>query len=271
MPVITLLTDLGLSDWYVATLKAHLFRLMPEAKVFDISHSVEKYNVQQAAFIMKNSYTWFPPGTIHLISVEPSVHFDRPYVAIQFADQYFIGTDNGFFSLLFGHKPLQKAVTLSNVEPDWQVSTLEIRDVFAKAAGMLASGAPIEELGKPHLALYEMMPFQPGRNQGGVHIHVAHADSYGNVITNLTREDFRNWVGDKKFTILLRSKRYSIKKIGRSYQSAALGDVVALFNSSGYLEIAINQGSASELLGLTSGERLVIEIHEDNTDSTLGI
>jgi S-adenosylmethionine hydrolase len=157
------------------------------------------------------------------------------------------------------------------VEADWQVSTLEIRDVFAKAAKMLASGVPIEELGKPHTSLFEMMPFMPAKSASALQIHVVHTDSFGNVITNLTRADFRNWVGDKKFTILLRSRRYSIKKIGRSYQSTALGDVVALFNSSGYLEIAINQGSASDLLGLTPGDRIVIEIHEDNTHSTLGI
>jgi S-adenosylmethionine hydrolase len=270
MPVITLLTDLGYADWYQATLKAQLLRLIPEAQVVDITHGIRKFDVQQAAFVMQNSYTWFPPGTIHLISVEPSVHFDQPYVAIQFADQFFIGTDNGFFSLLFGQAKLQKAVTLHHVEPDWQKSTLEIRDIFVPAARMLVSGRKIEELGKPLVSLYEQVAFNPAYSGTGLQFHVRYTDGFGNVITNLTKADFQQKVGDKKFTILLRSKRYNITKIGRSYHSVGQGDMVALFNSGDVLEIAVNHGSASELLGLGVGDRLVLEIHENNTDSPLG-
>lgn len=270
MPVITLLTDLGYADWYLATLKAQLLRLIPEAHVVDITHEIEKFNVQQAAFVMQNSYTWFPPGTIHLISVEPSVHFDQPYVAIQFADQYFIGTDNGFFSLLFGQAKLQKAVTLHNVQPDWQKSTLEIRDIFVPAAQWLVSGKKIEDLGKPLVSLYEQVAFNPVYSGSGIQFHVQHTDGFGNVITNLSKEDFEQKVGDKSFTILLRAKRYNINKIRRSYHSVGPGDMVALFNSGNVLEIAVNHGSASELLGLYPGDRLVLEIHENNTDSPLG-
>lgn len=262
MPIITLLTDLGTADWYVGTLKGQLMRMLPGVDIVDITHQVPKYDIPKAGFILKNTYPWFPDGTIHIVSVDASVNFDRPFVAIRFANQYFIGTDNGIFSLAFGQEPLQAAVTIENVEGDWQSSLFQARDIFSKAAAALVSGADISQLGKPLPKLNQMFAFNPVYNQMGIQGNVLYADDFGNVVTNIEKKEFERHVANKGFSILLRRERYNIKKIGRSYTSSAPGDTVALFNSSGYLEIAIHGGSAHALLGLNIGDKITILIDD---------
>lgn len=270
MPIITLLTDLGTTDWYVGTLKGQLMRMMPGVEIVDISHHVPKYDVPKAGFILKNTYPWFPEGTIHLISVDSSVNFDKPFVAIRFANQYFIGTDNGVFSLAFGYEPLQAAVTLDGVVADWQSSLFQARDIFSKAAMLLAQGTPIEQLGRPLPKLHEMFAFNPVYSEMGIQGNVLYADDFGNVVTNIEKKEFETYTSGKPFSILLRRERYNIRKIGRSYTSAAPGETVALFNSSGHLEIAIHGGSAHALLGLNVGDKITVLIHAEE-NSTAGV
>lgn len=271
MPIITLLTDLGTADWYVGTLKGQLMRLIPGANVVDISHRVPKYDVPKAGFILRNTYPWFPEGTVHIVSVDASVNFDKPFVAIRFANQYFIGTDNGVFSLAFGHESLQAAVTLDGVEADWQSSLFQARDIFAKAAQRLLEGTPIEELGRPLPKLHEMFAFNPVYSEMGIQGNVLYADDFGNVITNIRKVEFEACTAGKPFSIQLRRERYNIRKIGRSYTSSAPGETVALFNSSGYLEIAIHGGSAHALLGLNIGDKITVLIHVVEENSTAGV
>lgn len=262
MPIITLLTDLGTADWYVGTLKGQLMRMIPNASIVDISHHVPKYDIPKAGFILKNTFPWFPDGTIHIISVDSSVNFDKPFVAIRYANQYFIGTDNGVFSLAFGHEPLQAAVTIENVESDWQSSLFQARDIFSRVAELLVKGIPIEQLGKPLSKLHQMFAFNPVYAPAGIQGNVLYADDFGNVVTNITKAEFEKSTQGKTFAIMLRRERYTIKKIGRSYTSAAPGDTVALFNSSGYLEIAIHGGSAHALLGLNVGDKITVLIDD---------
>jgi len=262
MPIITLLTDLGTADWYVGTLKGRLMSLLPGVEIVDITHHVPKYDVPKAGFILRNSYSWFPDGTIHIISVDSSVNFEKPFVAIRFANQYFIGTDNGIFSLAFGEQPLQSAVTLKGVEEDWQSSLFQARDIFAKAAALLAKGIPIEKLGSPLPKLHQMYAFNPVYGPAGISGNVLYADDFGNVMTNITKTEFERHTQGKNFSIMLRRERYNIRKIGRSYTSSAQGETVALFNSSGYLEIAIHGGSAHTLLGLNIGDKITVLIDD---------
>lgn len=262
MPIITLLTDLGTADWYVGTLKGQLMRMLPGVDIVDITHQIPKYNVAKAGFILKNTYPWFPDGTVHIISVDASVYFEKPFVAVKFANQYFIGTDNGIFSLAFGQEPLQAAVTIENVEADWQSSLFQARDIFSKAAFQLLNGTPIDQLGKPLPKLHQMFAFSPVYNPMGIQGNVLYADDFGNVVTNIEKKEFESHINNRAFSILLRRERYNIKKIGRSYTSAAPGDTVALFNSSGHLEIAIHGGSAHALLGLNIGDKITVLIDD---------
>lgn len=262
MPIITLLTDLGTADWYVGTLKGQLMGLVPGVNIVDISHHVPKYDVPKAGFILRNTYPWFPENTVHIVSVDSSVNFDKPFVAIRFANQYFIGTDNGLFSLAFGHEPLQAAVTLDAVEADWQSSLFQARDIFGKAAALLIQGMPIEKLGKPLPKLHEMFAFNPVYSAAGIQGNVLYADDFGNVVTNIVKTEFEKYTAGKSFVIMLRRERYNIRKVGRSYTSSAPGETVALFNSSGYLEIAIHGGSAHALLGLNIGDKITVLIHD---------
>lgn len=271
MPIITLLTDLGTSDWYVGSLKGQLMGMLPGVQVVDITHHVPKFDIKKAGFILKNTYTHFPAGTVHIISVDSSVYFDKPFVALRHADQYFIGTDNGVFSLAFGDEPLQGAVRLDAVSADWQESLFQARDIFSKAAILLLKGAALETLGSPLPKLYELYPFNAVFGAAGVQGNVLYADDFGNVITNIRKAEFEAHMAGRKFTILMRRERYSMKKINRSYTSVAPGDTVALFNSSGYLEIAVHGGSAHELLGLDIGDKITVLIDDYQENSKTGI
>lgn len=271
MPIITLLTDLGTADWYVGTLKGQLMRLMPGVDIVDITHHVPKYDVPKAGFILRNTYPWFPDGTVHIISVDSSVNFEKPYVAIRFANQYFIGTDNGVFSLAFGHEALQAAVKINRLFPDAQISLFQARDIFSKVAQLILKGVPLEEFGDPLQKLHEMYAFNAVYSEMGIQGNVLYADDFGNVITNITKKEFEKHTSGKQFTIQLRRERYSIRRIGRSYTSSALGETVAVFNSNGNLEIAIHGGSAHALLGLNVGDKITVLIQHVTENSAPGV
>lgn len=266
MPTITLLTDLGTADWYVGSLKGQLLKMIPDVNIVDITHDIPKYDISKAGFILKNTYSWFPDGTIHIISVDASVNFEKPYVCIRHKNQYFIGTDNGVFSLAFGQEPLQAAVGIENIEPDAQSSVFQARDIFSRVAKHIVGGVPIDQFGKPLERLNQMFSFNPVFSDNGIQGNVLYTDDFGNVITNVLKADFERAVQKRKFTIILRRSQYNIHKIGRSYFSTAPGEMVALFNSSGYLEIAINGGSAHQLLGMNPGDRITILL-DDTTHS----
>ncbi|MCG9910253.1 MAG: SAM-dependent chlorinase/fluorinase [Flavobacteriales bacterium] len=268
MPIITLLTDLGTSDWYAGTLKGALMSLIPGVQLVDITHQIPKYDTARAGFVLRNSYAWFPKGTIHLISVDSTFHFEKPFVAVKFDGHYFIGTDNGIFSLAFGQETLQGLVDLSNVEPDVQASLFPARDVFARAADMILKGAPFESLGKPVHKLFPMFDFQPVYGEMGIQGHVLYTDEFGNVITNILKSNFEKHVGNRSFLIRMRRERYSIQRISRSYNSVAMGDACALFNSSGFLEVALNNGSASRLLGLNRGDIINVLFNDPQNSQT---
>ncbi len=247
MAIITLTSDWGQADYYVAAVKGAIFSALPDATVIDITHNIEPWDIASAAFIIRNCYKNFPEGTIHIIAVETEESADKPHIALKADGHYFIGTDNDIFSLILGDLPYE-AVTIEVIQ-DSDYFTFTTRDRFVKVAAMIANGAPFSEIGKPYPAIRKCITFQPTIDANSIHGIITFIDSYENAVTNISRELFERIRNGRSFTI--KFGKYSIEKISLSYTEVTLAEKLALFGTHGYLEIAMNHGKAASLLGLS--------------------
>jgi hypothetical protein len=240
---------MGTRDHYVGVLKGAIYKLLPEARIIDLSHHVKPFYVPEAAMIVRNSYHDFPKGTVHLIGVSPNMTERIDHLAVEFKGQFFIGADNGMFPLIFDRAP-SRIVDLSLITQTATSVIFPTRDIFAVAACHLAKGGIMEILGRPAEIINEKTMFVPvidGKTIRGLAIHV---DVYGNVITNIDRTLFNTVGQGKPFEIRFRKEQHVINKIYDSYMDVPHGEKMALFGASGYLEIAINRSNASRLLGV---------------------
>jgi len=259
MAIITLTTDLGLVDNYVASVKGAILKEVPETTIVDITHEVPSFDLQKSAFVLRNCYKDFPEGTIHIIGVNSESDIGTPHIAILANGHYFIGADNGVFSLIFDNPP-EKIVELS-ISQDTDRVTFPTKDVFVKAACHIARGGTLEIIGTAKKELLERTLFRAVYENDKLKGMVVYVDHYGNLITNISEISFNEYQKGRNFTISFR--QYSIKKIGNSYSELPDGELVALFSSSGYIEIAINKGNAKQLL-LSRDEStpIIIEFHD---------
>ena len=247
MAIITLTSDWGLSDYYVAAVKGAILTALPDACIVDITHNIEPWDIASAAFIIRNCYQNFPEGTIHIIGVETEESLEKPHIALKANGHYFIGTDNDIFSLILGDTPYEAVII--DVIQDSDYFTFTTRDRFVKVAAMIAKGASFNEIGTPYPAIRKSLTFQPTIDNNSIHGIVTFVDSYENVVTNITRELFEKIRNSRAYEIKI--GKYVINKICRSYTEVAMPDIVAIFGSHGFLEIAINHGKAASLLGLS--------------------
>ncbi len=258
MPIITLTSDWGFKDHYLASVKGKILAKNQEINIVDISHQISPFNIEHAAFVIKNCYTDFPEGSIHLIGVNTEESDKDSHVVIFYNKHYFIGTDNGIFSMIFEDEP-EKIFEL-NIPQETDYFTFSARDRFVKAAIHLVEGNPIEKLGTPLKKIQNKMLFKPVTETSLIKGMVVHIDGYENLITNITKGLFDKVGKGKKFAIQLRG--LEIRSIEQSYLDAPTGEAVAVFASNGHLEIAINQGNASSLLGIYINDTIRIEFEE---------
>lgn len=247
MAIITLTSDWGLSDYYVAAVKGTILSALPDATIVDITHNIEPWDIASAAFIIRNCYQNFPEGTIHIIAVETEESSDKPHIALKANGHYFIGTDNDIFSLIIGDAPYEAVII--DVIQDTDYFTFTTRDRFVKVAAMIAKGVPFSEIGGPYPKIRKCITFQPTIDANSIHGIITFVDSYENVVSNITKELFEKIRNGRAFEI--RVGKYIIDKICRSYTEVMMPDIVALFGTHGFLEIAINHGKAASLLGLS--------------------
>ena len=267
MSVITLTSDLGTTDYYAAALKASILRLVPTVNIIDITHEIPPFNIARAAFVLRNVWKDFPEGSIHLIGIDTQWSRDSPFVLIKRSGHYFIGTDNGLFSLIFD-EPGDAEVYDIGMKGDENM-VFPSKAIFVPVAAALLQNESPEELGQRKEA-YKVRPgIKPVVAYDNIRGTVIYVDTYGNVITNITRELFEREVGDQPFSIVLRKGDRDLTKICRSYQEVPEGEKVATFTSAGYLEIAINKGvegsggGASGLLGLRENDVVRIEFDKE--------
>lgn len=258
MPIITLTSDWGLKDHYAAVVKGDILSQLPDAKIVDISHEIDKFNIFQASFILKNSFSHFPKGTIHIIAINTVATISEPHTLVLYQGHYFIGADNGIFSLIFDNKP-ELIIELSIIQ-DSDYFIFSERDVFIKAALMIANGSKIEELGIKRDQLNHKMILKPIIDNTTIKGTVIYVDSYENVFVNITEKIFRESGKGRPFVINFRDNE--IDKISKSYADVYEGDIAALFSTTGYLEITQNLGNASGMLDLKVGDPIRIHFSE---------
>jgi S-adenosylmethionine hydrolase len=258
MAIITLTTDLGSKDFYQAALKGSILNLLPSANIIDITHEVPSFNISHAAFVLKNAYAYFPKGTVHLIGIDSVFSENTKYVALKYEDHYFVGADNGIFSLLFNQSP-EEIVEL-NIMQDLKYLHFPLVDILVKAAVHLAKGGKLKEVGIFVERIEERMLLHPVIEQDIIRGSVIYIDTFCNVITNITKELFTRIQRNRDFTLHFR-KNESITSLSWHYNEVPEGEKLCLFGISNHLEIAINKGKASGLLGLHLGDIVRIEFH----------
>lgn len=258
MPIITLTTDWNANDFYVGAIKGKILSQCPHAIIIDISHQVQPFNITQAAFIIRNSYSNFPDNSIHIICVNTEGAKDKPFLVLKYQKHYFIGTDNGIFGLLFENDPEQ----IISIKSNEKASSFAALSVFAEAAGKLANEGKIETLGNAVKSFSKRIPIRAAIEESIINGSVIYIDSFKNAITNISRELFNRVGKNRPFEIYVRSNHYKINKINTFYHETSPGEILALFNSVGLLEIAINMGNVADLLDLSVNSSVRIKFLE---------
>ncbi len=258
MAIITLTTDLGYKDFYQAALKGSILSQMPNAHIVDITHHIAAFNIPQAAFIIKNAFHYFPKGTVHLIGIDSVFNENARYLALKYKEHFFIGSDNGIFSLLFDEYPSE--IVELNIMQDLKFLHFPLSDIFPKAASHLAKGGKLKDIGLPVSAIEEKMSLQPVIERDIIRGSVIYIDSFQNVITNITKEIFTSVQRNRGFTLYFR-RNETLSQLSWHYNEVPEGEKLCLFGISNHLEIAINKGNAAGLLGLHLGDIVRIEFH----------
>lgn len=257
MAIVTLLTDSGESDHYVAAIKARILSVNPGLKIVDISHQIKPSDIAHAAYILRAVFRDFPKGTVHVVGVDSAGQRDDAAIALQLEDHYFIGTDNGLFGLI-SDKPHQFLAELNTIQPIQ--STFPEKDIFAPAAARLASGVGIADIGRPMGTFKKMIDRQVKATKKIIAGHVIRVDNYGNLITNIPKEAFDILSKGKPFTVQFGGEKF--RRIHTHYNQAEEGECFLLFNNLGLLEVGIYKGNANELLGLAYDSMVNITFDE---------
>ena len=262
--IITLTTDFGTRDCYLAAMKGVILGINPGARVVDLTHEIEPQNVLEGALFLKGSAAYFPPGTIHVVVVDPGVGTERRALCVKTDEHFYIAPDNGVLSLVLAHGELVDAVAIENsryfrltISP-----TFHGRDVFAPAAAHLSLGVQMSELGPAVQDIVRIeLPVPRAAGDGTVEAQVIHVDRFGNLITNVDKVAWHD-LTDSTDQVVVRIDvgNAVLDCISRTYNDVPVGAPVALWGSTDFLEISVNQGNAAEELGATMGDRITIRI-----------
>jgi S-adenosylmethionine hydrolase len=250
--IITLTTDFGLSDHFVGAMKGVILDILPEATIVDISHELTAFEVGEAAFIVSQTYPCFPKKTVHVVVVDPGVGTSRRPVLLEAAGQYFVGPDNGVFSIVTDHeKHKVREITATRYFRQPVSYTFHGRDIFAPVAAHLAGGVPPGRFGKP-IDNYLRRQFETPQRSGkrtwtGTVLKI---DRFGNLITNFRADQFPA-VRERPFELWVGFEK--IRRLVLNYAEGGFGEVFLIEGSAGFLEVASNQGSAAKLLGVGVG------------------
>ncbi len=263
MAIITLLSDMGTKDHYVAAVKGAIISQFPEARIVDISHTITPFSNVQAAFVLRHAYPEFPRGTVHIIGVNPEADGQTPHLVVRHDGHYFVGADNGIFSLLFEGRP-QEAFELTMMLDD-DHRTFPTKSVFVKAACHIARGGTPDVIGRKTVKLREQIGFQPAVDPNSIRGKVVYVDSYGNLMTNISHKLFAEVGRGRPLRITFGRTDDDITRISKGYADAPPGERVAFFSASGMLEVANNKGAtgvgggAAQLFGVRDEDPVRID------------
>ncbi len=264
MSLITLLTDRKINDFFLGRVRGNIIKLCHKAQVIDLAHDIGAFNVPYAAFIIKHSYDNFPKGTVHIIGVDSEKGNRQRHLLLSAYGQYFIAADNGLFSLAFREHEIDAVYDVGNFckSDKKQPAMLD----FVEIAAHIFKKKDINELGELVTNYKRKLTFQPTYENDFILGKVVYIDSFRNIVTNISKELFENIHNKRDFTIYVGSTRNQIYKISESYQESQEGDMLAVFNSLGLLEIAINKGQVADLFNLTVNTNIRIEFRYNDED-----
>jgi len=262
-PLITLLSDFGLRDPYVAEMKAVILSICPQARLVDVSHEIEKFNIRMGAFVLASAAPYFPKGAIHVAVVDPGVGTKRRALLVETRQTFFVGPDNGLLMLAAERMGIRHVYEITN--PSFMLSrvsrTFHGRDVFAPAAAHLANGCKPSDFGLK-IKDYVVPRFaKPRLTKSALFGEVLHIDDFGNIVTNISRADFEKTRIQEGAMFSLRLKDKVVKlKFCSTYGEVPVGKSLALIGSHDFLEISVNQGNASQKLGAKVGDTVAVLI-----------
>ena len=266
--LITLTTDFGTRDAYVAAMKGTMLDIDPDVRFVDITHEISPQDVMEAAFVLRQAVPYFPPDAVHLVVVDPGVGTERRPIAVRHGAHHYVGPDNGVFPLVLDTNTPSHAVVLDR-KSIWRTTTpsqtFHGRDIFAPAAAHVASGRSLSEMGSRIDTLKPLRWAEPLADDEGLQGWVVHIDHFGNCITNISRETltrsipdaaptetaFKCFVGNTSFT-----------EVHPTYGDVAEGEPLLLFGSSDFLEVSVNAGNAAELLDIRKGDSVNLVFHD---------
>jgi S-adenosyl-L-methionine hydrolase (adenosine-forming) len=258
MPVITLTTEWRPDDIYHGIIKGKLCKLCPGADIADNASSIPPFNIAHASFVIRNTWNNYPDGTIHIICVHSEAVKGRDYLIVKAKGHFFIGTDNGIFNLILNSDP-DEIVSIDN-----GTSSDEL-DIFSNAAADIVAGKKLSQIGKPLRNISERIPLRATIDKDVIIGSIIFIDSYGNAISNITREVFYRVFEGKEYRVLIQSNKNYTDKILEKYSDVPVGEMIARFNSLELLEIAINGANVSELLSLSTSSVVRIDVAHRNT------
>ena len=247
MPLITLLTDFGSADHYVAEMKGVLLSRAPGVTLVDVTHGITPGDVRSAAYILGRTWHRFPPSTVHMAVVDPGVGTSRGALAFAAHEHWFVGPDNGVFTPAL-HDTAVEAVVLPT--PENASPTFHGRDLFAPAAAALAEGVPLQALGEPFAGMPERLAYTEPHYEGKTVVgEVVYIDRFGSLVTNLTTELVPSYA-------TLEVEDLDLGQLRRTYNDVTAGGLLAYVGSGGAIEIAVRNGSAARRLGVGVGGRV---------------
>lgn len=253
MQLISLITDYGNIDYYSAELKAALYKRCESIQILDISHELEVHNISLAAYHLKYMLPSLPDKSIIIVAVNNYYERRPKYIVFKHEEKYFIGPDNGIFSLVF--EELSDVYEINPLENSRQVT-----DIYAHASACIHHQLPFEEFANPLKEINSKITFRPVVTSTQIKATIIHIDKYENVITNLTRELFEKSRNGRMFSIYYKPND-PIEMLSKHYGDVAVGETLAMFNSANHLELAINMGKASSVLHLFQNETIQIDFH----------
>ena len=274
MSIITLTTDFGNKDFFVSSVKGAILSEVKNAMIIDISNEIQPYNHSEAAYILKNAYKNFPKGTIHIVGVESELTPENRHIAMAFEGHYFIGSDNGIFSMIKDDLKAEKIVEINIHEKE--SSSFSVLDVFVKVAAHISRMGKLEVIGKTIKSIKQITNINPVVNNKANQIlgSVIYIDNYGNVVTNINRKFFNEIRKSRDYKIFARTVKF--ENIYENYSGAIDfsnpkekreedGKKIAIFNSANHLELGIYKsnpktyGSAASLFGLDYRDPITVK------------
>lgn len=258
MIFITLTTEWHEDDFFNGILRGKLASLCPEAVVVTNASAIPPFNIMHGAFVIRNTFMHYPEGTIHLVFINSEVPSKGRYLIVKFQGHYFIGADNGIFSLILNASP-EMIIGIKKPEESDEI------DLFAMIAASIVKGMDIFKLGVKLEKITEMVPLRATIEKNVIIGSIIFIDSYGNAITNITRELFGRVFEDRPVRIYIKSNKYFTEKISSSYHDEPVGELVTQFNSLELLEVSINGDNLSQLFGIETDDVVRVEVKHAET------